>query len=206
MVTPKVVLLTFDSQFDITSTLLRFQEHYESPYFHGKIFSLKEFKSWYVQASPKGRETGKLTYYQDWNGFNFPSYIVTPFKEGKFDPLSGKEKKVLRLLKDLEEPYYVIGVHKASKNVDAVLDHELKHALFYINEKYREQVIWAIAKVALSTVKAMKEELMEMGYTEEVIVDEINAFVTSGSYPLQSKFPKMVKEKLVKLYEKFKEA
>jgi len=39
----KIHLMIFDNQKELTTTFLRFQEHYESPKFRGKIFSLKEF-------------------------------------------------------------------------------------------------------------------------------------------------------------------
>jgi len=93
-------LLTFENQFDITSTLLRFQEHYESPKFKGQFFTLEEFKEWYIKNSPKGIETGEFTYYSDWNGFNIPSYVLRPFYENKFKNLSEAEKNILNIFKN----------------------------------------------------------------------------------------------------------
>jgi hypothetical protein len=202
MVSSKIILLIFETQFDITSTLLRFQEYYEGPFFRGKVFTLKEYKKWYIQSSPEGRETGKFTYYTDWNGFNIPSYIFEPFKAGWFNPLSVKEKKILKILEkqNLEEPFYLIAVTKQSKNVGNVLNHELKHALFYTNETYRKGVVNLVSEYDFSK---LEEELGRMGYTKEVFLDEINAFITSDSYPLETVVPKGVKNKLIKLYAKY---
>jgi hypothetical protein len=89
----RIHLLTFDNQIDLTSTFLRFQEHYESPFFKGKYFTLDEFKEWYIKTSPNGKKSGKFTYYTDWGGFNIPSYILKPFYNGAFNPLSENEKQ-----------------------------------------------------------------------------------------------------------------
>jgi len=73
-----IYLLVFKNQIDLTSTLLRFQEHFESPKFKDKIFSHKEFVNWYS----KGKEG--FTYFKDWSGFNFPSTNLKNFKNGQF--------------------------------------------------------------------------------------------------------------------------
>ena len=85
--------VSFPTRKEAASTFLRFQEHYESPQFRGKIFSLDEFKEWYTANSEKGKAKGKFTYYDDWGGFNIPSYILEPFYKGLFNPLSEKESK-----------------------------------------------------------------------------------------------------------------
>jgi len=55
---------------------LRFEEYYESPRFKGRIFTFDEYRKWYVKNSPKGKKTGRFTYYSDWSGFNIPSYAL----------------------------------------------------------------------------------------------------------------------------------
>lgn len=84
-----IYLLRFKTQYELAATFLRVQEHYESPRFHGRIFSLEQFMDWYA------KRYGNFTYYEDWAGFNVPSTALQPFYEGKFDPLSEKEKEFL---------------------------------------------------------------------------------------------------------------
>ncbi len=121
--TPRIHLLTFPTQIEIASTFLRFQEHYESQEFKGKIFSLEEFKRWYVQNSPKGKASGEFTYYQDWAGFNIPSYVLSPFYRGEFDPLSEQEAVILRMFRNEQEPFYIIGIHAQARKLEALLRH-----------------------------------------------------------------------------------
>ncbi|HVY01919.1 MAG TPA: hypothetical protein VHA12_04110, partial [Candidatus Nanoarchaeia archaeon] len=94
---PNIFHIQFSTRLLLTSTFLRFQEHYESPKFRGKIFSLEEYKKWYISNSPKGKETGKFTYYEDWSGFNIPGHVLEPFFQGKFDPLSLEEQHFIKL-------------------------------------------------------------------------------------------------------------
>jgi hypothetical protein len=71
-----IYLLRFKTQYELTSTFLRVQEHYESPQFHGRIFTLEQYMDWYVA------DNGAFTYFQDWSGFNVPSTAFQPFYEG----------------------------------------------------------------------------------------------------------------------------
>lgn len=137
----KIHLLTFDSQQNIASTFCRFQEHYESPNFREKIFSLEEFQKWYIQNSPNGRKTGDFTYYSDWNGFNIPSSTLQPFYDGRFNPLSDAEKRILDMFENETGVFYIIGIHKGTEKIDQLLRHETAHGLFYTNDDYRTQVL-----------------------------------------------------------------
>jgi len=125
-----IYLLRFKTQYELTATFLRIQEHYESPHFHGRIFSLEQYMDWYA------KRYGNFTYYQDWAGFNVPSTAFQQFYEGKFNPLSEKEKQLLRLFKDVRERFYVIGIYDSGAKDS--LTHELAHALFFVDDSYRK--------------------------------------------------------------------
>ena len=156
------------NQYLLTSTFLRFAESYESPEFKGKGFTLEEFQDWYAS-----RGEGVFTYYEDWVGFNFPSYVVEDFTPSKFGVLSRKEHWVLDQLKDAEGVYYVI----ASAAGLPAIEHELVHALFYIHLDYARKVESIISEYKFT---ALRSALVKLGYTESVIVDEINAYLVTG--------------------------
>ena len=190
----KVFLLTFENQKEITSTFLRFQEHYESPKFRNKIFTLEEFKKWYSDLK------GGFSYYTDWNGFNIPSYILKPFYDGKFDPLSEKEKQLLKLFKNENGKFYIIGIHKDTKSVVNLLKHEMAHGLFYTNDEYRKNVQNILAQYDL---KKIKNELREKGgYHEEVLDDEVHAYSLDSVNKLKSHIPAKMKKSLQDEYQK----
>jgi hypothetical protein len=165
-----IYLLRFKTQYQLAATFLRVQEYYESPRFHGRIFSLEEFMDWYAQRY------GNFTYYEDWAGFNVPSSALKPFYAGKFDPLSEKEKELLRLFKGLWERFYVIGIYD-SDGRDS-LTHELAHALYFIDDGYRKAV-----QKAMSGYKTTKlaRQIAAAGYAKHVIRDEIHAYLISPS-------------------------
>lgn len=159
------VLISCDYQEILSDSFMRFQEHYESPYWADKIFTIGQFKKWYSETN------GGDTYRHDWRGFNFPSYVLKPFKDGLFDPLTENEKEILDLLRYRTDNFYVVG----SKD-KKVLKHELNHALFNYSEKYREEIIKLIDKNK-SKLKPAANCLIKLGYHKKVIYDEIQAYV-----------------------------
>lgn len=197
----KIHLLTFDTQKDITSTFLRLQEYYESPKFKGKIFSLNEFKKWYIATSPNGIKTGKFSYYSDWNGFNIPSYVLKPFHDGKFNPLSRQERKFLNIFKNEVGVFYVIGIHKKIKKIRQLLKHETAHGLFYTNDDYRKEITHALSKFNIEPIK--NELRLRAGYNETVLQDEVHAHSLDSASGLTTPIPRKLSTKLKHIYKKY---
>lgn len=167
-----VYVLEFATQYELAATFLRFQEHYESKKFRGRVFSLEQFMDWYA------KEFGNFTYYQDWNGFNIPASALKPFREGLFDPLLDKERRLLRLLHGAADESYIIGITAdAKKGGAATLKHELAHALFHTNQVYREAVVALLHRYDTSAIRA---ELSSLGYCRQVLEDEVHAYVLAG--------------------------
>jgi hypothetical protein len=163
-----IYLLQFRTQYELTSTFLRIQEHYESPEFHGRVFSLEQYMDWYAE------QYGNFTYYQDWSGFNLPSTAFRPFYDGKFDPLTHKERRLLRMFERLRGRFYVIGIYGYGQS----LSHELAHALFFTDDSYRKAV-----KQAMKTYStgALERQLAKAGYAHHVIEDEIQSYLIAPS-------------------------
>jgi hypothetical protein len=159
-------LVRFDSQYALASTFLRFQEHYESIRFRGRVFSLEDYMDWYA------KRFGAFTYYEDWTGFNVPSTALAAFYSGRFDPLLRKERQLLRLFTKVRTPFYVIGLH-----TDRDLRHEIAHALFFMRPGYRREVRAAMRSYDTS---AVRRRLTSLGYHRRVLDDEVHAYVLAG--------------------------
>ena len=164
------VWISADSQEELGRTFIRFQEFYESPNpdFRGKIFTLGAVRQWYSV------KYGADTYHHDWTGFNFPSRILLPFKQGLFDPLTSEEIELLNLFKYRHDNFYIMGAQN-----NATLRHELSHALYDSNEKYRNEIDSYIKKNKRGLAKT-RQYILDKGYAEEVINDEIQAYITDN--------------------------
>jgi hypothetical protein len=164
------VWISADSQEELGRTFIRFQEFYESPNpdFRGKIFTLGAVRQWYSV------KYGADTYHHDWTGFNFPSRVLLPFKQGLFDPLTSEEIELLNLFKYRHDNFYIMGAQN-----NATLRHELSHALYDSNEKYRNEIDSYIKKNKRGLAKT-RQYILDKGYAEEVINDELQAYITDN--------------------------
>jgi hypothetical protein len=162
------VLISADSKRELAETMMRFQEYYESPFWQGKIFTRGQFLNWY------SKKYGGNTYHRDWSGFNFPSYILEPFKKGLFDPLTKNEKEILNFFKYRDDKFYIIGA-----NNESVLKHELCHALYYTNESYRSNID-KLLNNNKDKIKPASLHLLKLGYSKNVLFDEIQAYTLDG--------------------------
>lgn len=193
-ITKNLLLLLFENQFDVSSTFLRFQEYYESPKFRGKVFTLDDFKEWYSSFN------GDFTYYTDWNGFNIPSYVLKPFYEGKFNPLSENEKTILNLFENVESSFYVIATHKKVENLDDYLKHEIAHGLYYTDSQYKSTVLDILSEFNLVDFKNRLSNTG--GYHEDVLLDEVHAHSIDLDEDYIDLIPKDLHEKLLRNYQK----
>jgi len=186
----QIIHLNFETEEELMLTLLRFQEHYESPEFAGEIFTLGQYRQWYTE------QCGSFSYGQDWGGCNFPDYIVEPFAEGLFDPLTKEEEVVLNILRYIEKPFYVIGTPGGKEKCPETYWHEYAHAMFYLDKDYRRSVLRTINGAKLDSVKRY---LLKSKYSEDVWRDEANAYLTcSAEHMENAKYSDKVRKSLIK--------
>lgn len=170
----RVFLVECDARRELAATFLRFQEHYESPRFRGRVFTREQFVAWHVA------ERGQFTYYDDWPGFNVPSWALEPFFAGLFDPLEERERRLLELFRGERDPYYVIGVEGDGARADlATLEHELAHGLYAMRDAYRREVR---ACLRGEDTTALERELLSLGYGAQVLQDEVHAYLLTERF------------------------
>jgi len=195
-ITNDIIRVHYQEQEALTRAFCRLQESWESPNedFKERPFTLGEYRVWYTQ------EMGAWTYYTDWNGFNMPSDALKPFIEGLFDPLTVEEKELVDALRYREGFYYVIGTH----DDDDALPHELCHALYTTNEQYQEDMTEAVEN--LENTENIEERLLEMGYSEDSLTDEMQAYLACDSKHIKDKFNVVLPdgyEKLIEIRRKY---
>lgn len=195
---PNLIHLKFKSKKDLTSTFLRIQEYYESPKFRNTIFSLKEFHIWY------SNQKGKFSYLTDWAGFNVPCKAFKPFLNNEFKNLTRRELILLESIKNRKGKFYVIGTYRGSnsKNNAIALKHEIAHALFHMNPKYKREVLKVLKTIDL---KLMIQDIEDQGYHKSVLKDEANAYIVAD-YDYFKQFHKNRKDIYLKLNKLYKQA
>jgi len=192
----------FERRPDLCLSFMRFQEHFESPEFRRRVFTTEEFKEWYTANSPKGKKTGKFTYAQDWNGFNVPSWTFKPFRNGRFDPLTDREQIMLEELEDMQEPFYVIGTYgRRSKS----MEHEMAHALFFVDRNYRR----AVRRVLEGVKPRLRKRVYKFfkstgGYHPDVFEDEFHAYLLSSLRSLHKYMNLVINDEVLELNQKLK--
>jgi hypothetical protein len=162
---PHVYHLEYDTNEEMAESFVRLQEFYESPSFRGRHFTLDEFKSYHVGFF------GEWDYYTRWSGFNVPGNVVKLFKS-TFQDLSTGEAEILKAVEHtIGDKFYVI----ASVAGDAsTLNHELHHALFYLDEHYRNKATELVSSVRVDKVV---DWLLDHDYSKEVMEDEVAAYL-----------------------------
>jgi hypothetical protein len=197
---PHVYHLDFDNQYDLAMHFLRYQEYYEGVKFHKKIFTLVDYMEWYSKTQcewkDKKKRPGRMfSYAADWSGFNIPSWALQEVlpqipDRNKYDDFMSIIEDMLRE-KEGEHPFYLIGTYGGGASADdpsgeAILDHEVAHALFTVNQDYRLAVHDLMAQWSMEVghegaeLDSAQEVLKLMGYHETTVIDEIHAYCATG--------------------------
>lgn len=198
---PNVYRFNFKNQYLLARHFIRFQEHYESPAFRDRFFTLEEYELWYM----KEHSADKFTYYGDWNGFNVPSYVFDRYRVYELQ-LNDFERAVLDALpRDGFKKYYVIGTHGDGDQFDT-LEHEIAHALYTTHMSYKIEADRILFKYK-DELEDVRTTLLSMGYHPEVIDDECQAYMVGCTECLDLKkvnYPLGFKQEIQKLFKEAK--
>jgi hypothetical protein len=180
----KIIVLTFDNQYDLTMSFIRMQEFYESPKFKNKHFTLEEYMDWWAKD-----HNGIFDYTDKWSGFNISGKVICDWNGLYFDDLRDKEYELMMLIRnnlgnnELED-VYVIATYETkepTKTKEFVLKHELAHAFYYLYPEYKKQCNKMLKNMDKELYEDMSKHLISMGYHKSVIKDEMQAYLIS--YP-----------------------
>lgn len=187
LIKPQIVLLEFHSRKELTLTMCRVQEFYESAHEHIR----DQYFCWETFLETFTKDDGVLDYFSYWSGFNIPSTAFCRFFtlfSSKQD-LTTREQKLfdeVNALVDVGGPFYVIAALAGEADT---IDHELAHALFHINPVYRLLVTERVQLICSVVRDHMCSVMHQLGYAEQVFDDEINAYLaTSDEEYLSTRF------------------
>jgi hypothetical protein len=172
------LLLEFKTQKELALAFCRVEEYYEGgTKVNGKYLTLEDFIDSYM------KDNGELTYFNYWTGFNIPGNVFTEwFEKNATDKTKWELALATEVAKklDLTKPFYVIGGKKGDMNV---IDHEIAHALYYMNEFYMcemDEVNYEFFKTQRIQYSKMIKRLKKMGYGDNVLKDEVQAYMSTS--------------------------
>lgn len=179
-------------------TFCRIQEFYESPFrqIRNKKFKLLKFIKLYV----KKRKEKVFTYPEDWIGFNIPGPVIAKLFEVGIDDFNDYDKVIQDihskiLTKNKNSNYYLIAARSKDKQT---IEHEVCHALYFLDDEYRHTVNKITDNICTSTRNKIYNRLAFLGYTPGVYRDELQAYLTTGANILSDiKFTKKEKHFLL---------
>jgi len=204
---PKVFAVIVPDRYHRAMLFMRVQEYYESPNskFRGKSFEIWDYIEWYSR-----KHADSFTYASDWVGFNFPLKVAqkcyskphlyyTPY-DATMGKILDQIKETVNLKYGPKSKAYIIGVADLTSTT---FQHELCHAYYHIDNNYKKEVDAITKEVDPKIYKRMCKNLEDMGYTEQVFNDEIQAYtcVDSDYFEFNSKIPETKLEKLSKKYK-----
>lgn len=173
---PNIIHFSFVSQKELTLTMFRMQEFYESKYknIRNRKFSTNEFLESYMD------ESGSIDYFNWYSGFNIPGEVFLKFFK-TFKDVSLKEKNLRKLVLskvDNKKPFYIICSLVGDKQTRK---HEIAHALYNMSDSYRRQADWILSTISKGVYNKLALELSRLDYDKTVIHDEIHAYLTTES-------------------------
>ena len=178
-VKPNIFAVIIKDSYDRAMTFCRGQEYYESPSnkFRGKDFSIWNYMKWYSKEYGRG-----FSYGSDWGGFNIPFDIVwkcyqsnemeTPYDETMWEILGEIDGKM-----NINKKAYIIGADSLDSDT---FTHEVCHGLWYTNAAYKKEAKFIVDAIDPNHYEIFKKNLLDMGYTDKVIDDEIQAYLTTN--------------------------
>lgn len=192
-----------EDSYDLGMLFCRAQEFYESPWDNIKSqnFNFFDFHKKYYSSNGEC-----FTYPSDWVGFNMPLSTARLCYSYKLEYRTPYDDIFLDILSKIPnvDKGYIIGVSKV-KSLTTM--HELCHAKYYLDSKYREkvsEVLYEIKNTAPEFYKNLENKLIDLGYSSDVVEDEIHAYLivdyNRGSFR-KIKHPNKTKwhQKLLKL-------
>jgi len=189
-------------------TFLRFQEYYESSSeeFKGKKFKWDRYIQWYKSSDSPNGEKECFTYGDDWSGFNIPSESIENClldidDKNYYDNIMISIVNTIR--NEEKENFYLIGVDKLDLNSD-LLDHEMAHGFYYTDIKYRNNANNLIKLIPINEKDDISKVILELGYNESVLNDEIQAYMSTGLYDKMNKSLKKYTPQFEKNFKEFK--
>jgi len=179
---PKIFAVVIKDDRLRARVFMRYQEFYESDSdtFRGKGFKWKDFVKFYKEKT----KNKIFTYHKDWAGYNIPcnsieSCIAIIPDLNFYDLIMFS---VVDTIKNIvgDDDYYLIGIDQSNGDDPSLIYHEVAHGLWFSSPEYKYQQKNNIEDMNPSVRDQLSKKISGMGYGQNVIDDEIQAYLSTG--------------------------
>lgn len=191
--TSSIFHFEFVRKCDLFLSFMRLQEWYECQHknIKGKKFTLEDLIEAYCELD----KDGEFKYFDEWAAFNVPDTAVRGFLKSMGKNLNEWEKKVIKDIKKTlnssdkrptAKTYYIATFTKNNSDAKRDLRHELAHGLFYSQSMYKKIMETLVEN--LNQKNDIYKRLREIGYCDDVLVDETQAYLATATVSELSAF------------------
>lgn len=168
----RVFHFIFEDQESMNRTFIRFSEFNESPIYKNRLFETTDI----LKYIPN--------YYSLVLGHNIPGEACRKFHEKYSVNFSLDELKIIKIVQQnnvqLMNDFYIIATFESDKAKYNAIDHEIAHALYYLNRNYSSEIKIIATKYTKKyklDFSSMFKVLRYKQYDKTVWWDEIHAFL-----------------------------
>ena len=179
---PKIFAVVIKDDRLRARVFMRYQEFYESDSdtFRGKGFKWKDFVKFYKEKT----KNKIFTYHKDWAGYNIPcnsieSCIALIPDLNFYDLIMFSVVDTIRNIVG-DDSYYLIGIDQSNGDDPSLIYHEVAHGLWFSSPEYKYQQKNNIEDMNPSVREQLSKKISGMGYGQNVIDDEIQAYLSTG--------------------------
>ncbi len=179
---PKIFAVVIKDDRLRARVFMRYQEFYESDSdtFRGKGFKWKDFVKFYKEKT----KNNIFTYHKDWAGYNIPcnsieSCIALIPDLNFYDLIMFSVVDTIRNIVG-DDNYYLIGIDQSNGDDPSLIYHEVAHGLWFSSPEYKYQQKTNIEDMNPSVREQLSKKISGMGYGQNVIDDEIQAYLSTG--------------------------
>lgn len=179
---PKIFAVVIKDDKLRARVFMRYQEFYESDSetFRGKGFKWVDFVDYYKEKT----KNDILSYHEDWAGYNIPcdsieSCMALIPDMNYFDLIMFS---IVDTIKNLvgNNKFYLIGIDQHDGEDLDLIYHELAHGLWFSSVQYKNLQLNNISRLQPNVKESMSSRIRNMGYGENVVEDEIQAYLSTG--------------------------
>lgn len=179
---PKIYAVVIKDDKLRARVFMRYQEFYESDSdtFRGKGFKWYDFVKFYKEKT----KNDYFSYHEDWAGYNIPCTSIESCI-AKIPDLNFYDLIMFSIVDTIKnrvggDNYYLIGIDQSTGEDPSLIFHEVAHGLWFVNNIYKTKQSNNIKRLNPNTRDNLARKISGMGYGENVIDDEIQAYLSTG--------------------------